>query len=203
MSFPFPSPGFGTEEASVHVIDVDDVIDFLTAEGIPDPDEDFIGDLIDEVFAEFVAETGQPIENDAEYAWEFDHIHAVTATPELVKVNSISLLQYRSGLDWYTIDADTYATQTSAGWSIYYPTGFQRGTLYRATLDVGYTTIPADILNVVKYRTIERFYDSPQGKGRFGMKGEASTTSVTVTLNYDRETWQKQWDKVVKKYRGV
>ena len=113
MGFIYPIAGNfglsveGTPEVE-HVIDVDDIVAFLSTDDIT-IDEDAIGDLIDEVFAQFIADTGQPIEQDTAYALEFDGTHATTFTPSLAKVNGISLLEYRSGFDWYTIDADTYA----------------------------------------------------------------------------------------------
>jgi hypothetical protein len=183
-----------------HIIDPQRVIDYITDDQSAPPDEELIGELIDEVFAEFVAETGQPIEQQ-EYVWEFDYISGSTATPALVKINGISKLEYRDGdMEWQEIDAEQYAEQHAGGWQIYYPAGFRRGRCYRATLDAGYQTIPCDILDIVKYRTIERYYDSVPGRNRFQMESEASNGAVSVTLKYDRETLAARWRAVVRRY---
>jgi hypothetical protein len=183
-----------------HIIDPQIVIDYITDDQSAAPDEDLIGELIDEVFAEFVADTGQPIERQ-ELRWEFNHISGCTATPSLVKVNSMSKLEYRDGdMEWQEVDADLYAEQHAGGWQIFYPAGFRRGRLFRATLDVGYQTIPPDIHDIVKYRTIERYYDSVPGRNRFQMESEASSGGVSVTLKYDRATLEERWQAVVRRY---
>jgi hypothetical protein len=195
----FPDEG-GDDVISTHIIDPQTVIDYITDDQSAAPDEDLIGELIDEAFAEFVAETGQPIEQQ-EYVWEFDHIAGFTATPSLVQVNGISKLEYRdSDMEWQEIDTELYTEQHAGGWQIYYPAGFRRGRLYRATLDAGYQTIPRDILDVVKYRTIERYYDSVPGRNRFQMESEASSGAVSVTLKYDRATLAERWRTVVRRY---
>jgi hypothetical protein len=183
-----------------HIIDPQRVIDYITDDQSAAPDEDLIGQLIDEVFAEFVAETGQLFERQ-EYLWEFDHIAGCTATPSLVKVNGISKLEVRDGdMEWQEIDTALYTQQHAGGWQLYYRAGFRRGRLYRATLDVGYQTIPRDIQDVVKYRTIERYYDSVPGRNRFQMESEASTGAVSISLKYDRATLAERWRRVVQSY---
>lgn len=217
----YPEGYYGSVEGGGSVVadlpvSLDSVVNFVTNPATTNTDrtaiEEYIADLIAEVFAEFEAETRMPITRSASYRYTFTGNGKYFHVVQLPCVNSVSTLEYfnRATHEWTEVDSTNYYIDDSDGHTEFGGYLFAADVPHRATVDAGYTfgaaggglpTLPADIQDAVRSMVVLRYYDaSRSGRDRFGLQNEASSGPTSVTLVYDRATTLAKWSKVVRKY---
>lgn len=166
-----------------------------------------IGDTIDAVWGEFQDSIGgtviNPLLHDAAFVLPFFGNYRETFTPgQPYRINDITALTYWDGATWQTIPTTDYQGYDAGGFFQLSACNGFTWKRYRATLDVGFTTLPDEVANYIRDKTIERHYDSVAGKDRFGKSQESSSAAVTVATVYDRSKLEARRVALVKKYSG-
>lgn len=170
------------------------------------PDSDVSDDtelcrMIKEASASFISDCHQPIaqaEKVDPWTGHGMNIHVIDYSP----VANLTLEEEVSFNTWDVIDSESYYID---GTTIYMDGAFMRGRRYRATFDVGYSTIPSDIQGLILNHVLLNYKDHKIGDGedRLGKKSKAESAGTgdkSITITFDREEFQKRWDAKVAVY---
>lgn len=178
-------------------------------------DDTRIQRLIDDAAAQFIGACAQPIRATIG-VYPVTPQQPGTWTPLRWRpCSALTLVERYDGAGvWTELDDSTVrlldlGTDDAPRHRLEYDGGFTAHAQYRATMTVGYQTIPRDVQSVVANHAVLAYKDAPWSgtKGdRIGLaskniQGEGGATGYTVT--FDRKAFYANWASVAARYGKI
>lgn len=176
-----------------------------------DPDDhtldDTLTEIIESVQAEIERFINQPIEQAA-VVYQFTGNGTYTHTLPYSLCSAVATAQTRSTpIDaWESVTGTVVVARSTPPASIYHEDGWNEGTDYRATVTVGWSTIPPMVLNVAREMCLIRYQELGSGDAKSGRALGVTSKATTVgghaaTTAYADMT--ERWEKMLHPYRIV